>query len=206
MGNTLAQHPVKILLISDRISPTLYDHYHPGTVYGVDMVISCGDLPGHYLDYIISMLNVPCYYVPGNHDTGYVKQPPPGWTSLDGKIVVHKDIFIAGLGGSQRYKEGPYQYSEFEMRNRWLKMQPAFWRHKKKLDILVTHSPASGLGDLDTSVHRGFKIFRHIIDKYKPRYHFHGHVHLNYSIHPRVIEHNETRIVNGFQHHIVDFR
>ena len=172
----------------------------------VEIAISCGDLPGHYLDFIVSTLNVPCFHIPGNHDIEFEKEAPPGWTSLDGKIFAYKDIIIAGLGGCQRYNIGPHQYSESEMRNRWLKMLPSFWLKEKKLDILVTHAPAEGLGDLDNPVHRGFKIFRQVIDKYKPRYHFHGHVHLNYSTHPRVIDYNETRIINGYQHYFIDYR
>lgn len=34
----------------------------------VDVVISCEDLCCEYLDYLVSMLNVPLLYVPGNHD------------------------------------------------------------------------------------------------------------------------------------------
>lgn len=197
---------MKILLISDQISPTLYRLDRPNSVEDVEIAISCGDLPGHYLDFIVSTLNVPCFYVPGNHDNSFQSEPPPGWISLDGKVVAHNEVIIAGLGGCRRYNQGPYQYTESEMRNRWLKMLPAFWFNKKRLDIFVTHAPAAGLGDLDNRVHAGFDIFRHIIDKYKPRYHLHGHVHLNYSTHPRVIKYNETRIINGYEHHFIDFR
>lgn len=197
---------MKILLISDRISPTLYRDNPPKIADDVELVISCGDLPGHYLDYIVSTLNVPCYCVPGNHDTEFENQAPPGWISLDGKIVAYKDLVIAGLGGCRRYGPGPHQYSEAEMKSRWLRMLPSFWRHKRRLDILVTHAPAAGLGDLDNEVHCGFKIFRQVIDKYRPLYHFHGHVHLNYSINPRILEYKGTRIVNGYEHHVTDLK
>lgn len=33
-----------------------------------DLVVSCGDLPSDYLEYLVSSLNVPLVYVPGNHD------------------------------------------------------------------------------------------------------------------------------------------
>ena len=35
-------------------------------------MISCGDLPAYYLDYLVSKLDVPLYAVHGNHDA-----PPP---------------------------------------------------------------------------------------------------------------------------------
>ena len=85
-------------------------------------------------------------------------------------------------------------------------MLPALWFYNKRLDILITHAPAAGLGDLDTRAHSGFHVFRQILDKYKPRFHFHGHVHLNYARHPRVLSYSETTIINGYGHHFVEFR
>ncbi len=109
-----------------------------------------------------------------------------------------------GLGGSMRYKPGPQQYTETEMRRRFYKLKPALWWKKNKIDILVTHAPAYGLNDLEGLPHKGFKIFRKIIEQYKPRYFLHGHVHLTYSRNPRQIRHGETEIINGYQHHIFD--
>ncbi|HVH54112.1 MAG TPA: metallophosphoesterase, partial [Actinomycetota bacterium] len=33
-----------------------------------DLVLSAGDLPFDYLEYLVTVLNVPLLYVPGNHD------------------------------------------------------------------------------------------------------------------------------------------
>ena len=43
-------------------SPMVVDRFH-----GIDLIVSCGDLPYYYLEYVVSMLNVPMYYVRGNH-------------------------------------------------------------------------------------------------------------------------------------------
>lgn len=169
------------------------------------MVINCGDLPAYYLEFIITMLNVPCFYVPGNHDTTFVNKPPPGWDSLDGAVISHKGISIMGLGGSMKYKEGPHQYTEAAMKGRLLRMKPKLWRKKNKIDILVAHAPAMGLGDMEDIPHRGFKTFRTILDQYKPKYFLHGHVHLNYSRNPRKITYGETEIINGYEYHIFDY-
>ena len=59
---------MKLLAISDQISPVIYGHLEDASFRQIDLVISCGDLPLDYLEYIVSMLNVPCYFVPGNHD------------------------------------------------------------------------------------------------------------------------------------------
>ena len=196
---------MKILLIADKISPVLYDCFDAKRFREIDIVISCGDLPLFYMEFIISMLNVPCCYVAGNHDTAFVKTPPPGWQTLDGRLIQYKGIQLMGLGGSMRYKPGPFQFSETEMLFRYLKLKPKLWLGKNRIDILVTHAPAYGLGDLEYFPHRGFKVFRNIMERYQPKYFLHGHVHLNYSRHPRLLAYCDTQIINGFQYYVFDY-
>lgn len=44
-----------------------------------------------------------------------------------------------------------------------------------------------------------------LIDKYKPRYHLHGHQHLTYSIgSKRIIQYNDTTIVNTYNYYILE--
>ncbi len=195
---------MKLLVVSDAISPLVYGKLDSASFSGVELVISCGDLPLNYLEYIISMLNVSCYFVPGNHDETYLENPPPGWNSLDGRIVNHNGIRLMGLGGSISYKpdSGPYYYSEKQMQLRLIRLLPQLWLHKK-IDILVTHAPPFQLGDL-VGPHQGFKVFRKILKQYQPRYHLHGHVHLNYSQNPRILHCGRTSIINAFEHHLFD--
>lgn len=172
---------MKILLLADKVSPLLYDHFDHQRFAEVEMVISCGDLPPDYLEFVISMLNVPCFYVPGNHDGAFLSEPPPGWRALDGKVVEHKGITMMGLGGCMDYNGGPYQYSEFEMRQRMFRIRSALWWQKSTIDIFVSHAPAYHLGDMEDRPHQGFRLFREILDQYSPKYFLHGHVHLNYG-------------------------
>ncbi len=197
---------MKILVVSDAISSALYDQFDSDRFRGIEMVISCGDLPADYMEFIVSMLNVPCYYVPGNHDTSFLDRAPPGWIPLDDQLVTHSGVTMIGLGGSQRYRPGrAYQYTEAEMRRRLLRLKPSIWMKRKPIDIIVTHAPPYGLGDLEELSHRGFKVFLEIITAYKPKYFFHGHVHLNYSQHPRTLVHDCTRVINGYQHYVLDY-
>ncbi|HEV8571526.1 MAG TPA: metallophosphoesterase [Actinomycetota bacterium] len=56
----------RILAVSDEVEEMLY-----GRTLGrlqPDLVVSCGDLPFDYLEYIVTVLSVPLLYVPGNHD------------------------------------------------------------------------------------------------------------------------------------------
>ena len=59
---------MKILVVADEESPYLWDYYQPGRLKGIDMIISCGDLDRHYLEFLVTMGNVPLLYVPGNHE------------------------------------------------------------------------------------------------------------------------------------------
>ena len=58
---------MKILAVSDTEVPILYSPSIVQRFRDVDVIISCGDLPYYYLEYMISMLDVPLYYVRGNH-------------------------------------------------------------------------------------------------------------------------------------------
>lgn len=43
-----------------------------------DLVLSAGDLPFEYLEFIVSTLDVPLLYVPGNHDPDLTPAPAGG--------------------------------------------------------------------------------------------------------------------------------
>ena len=187
---------MKILTLSDQECAALYDYYIPGRLDGYDLIISCGDLNAKYLSFIVTMATVPVLYVHGNHDTGYSRMPPEGCDCIDDEIIVYNGLRILGLGGCKKYHDGPHQYSEREMRKRIRKLWWKLWRHKG-VDIVVTHAPPAGVGDSDDPAHRGFEAFLPLMDKYKPKYLLHGHVHLNYGMdQTRVRHYGETQVIN----------
>ena len=59
---------MKLLAVTDKVVEFIYSPSLVEKFGGVDMVLSCGDLPYYYLEYIVSLLNVPLLYVHGNHD------------------------------------------------------------------------------------------------------------------------------------------
>lgn len=168
-----------------------------------DVVISCGDLPFDYLEYIVSAANVPLVYILGNHDpdaqrdrppiemlgTPFVRAPtaddcgPPGCTNVDGRIVDVGGLRVAGLGGSMRYSSGAHQYTETEMRRRSRRLVRRARLRKLKdgkgVDLLVTHAPPLGVGDDSDTAHRGFKTFHHLVKVLSPKMMLHGHIHLH---------------------------
>ena len=103
---------MKILLISDEEDIYLWDCYRPGRLDGIDMILSAGDLKASYLSFLVTMGNVPLFYVHGNHDISYDQAPPEGCDCVDDKLVVYKGLRILGLGGCMKYNGSKYQYSE----------------------------------------------------------------------------------------------
>ncbi len=59
---------MRILAVSDVESPYLYEHYRPGRLDGIDLILSCGDLHPEYLEFLVTMGRCPLLYVHGNHD------------------------------------------------------------------------------------------------------------------------------------------
>ena len=195
---------MKLLLLADEPNPRLWDFLDRRLLEGVDLVLSCGDLPANYLSFLTCFTNAPIVYVCGNHDTRYETHPPEGCTCIEDQVYVHDGLRILGLGGSMRYKPGPYQYTEREMMRRLNRMSFRI-RRTRGFDILLTHAPMEGVGDGADLPHHGFKAFKVAVDKYHPAYHVHGHVHKEYDFRfRRQREYNGTVVINAWMSHILD--
>jgi Icc-related predicted phosphoesterase len=193
------------MLLADVESNYIWDYFQPEKFRDIDIMISCGDVKAEYLSFLVTMIKAPLFYVPGNHNDKYRTLPPEGCIDIDGKIITYKGIRIMGLGGSRRYNMGHYQYTENQMGKRIFKMKPKLWR-SKGIDILVTHSPAFGIGDGDDLCHTGFKAFYKVLDKYLPKYFVHGHQHLSYGYNiDRITKYKETTIINGYDYYIFEY-
>lgn len=194
---------MRLLLISDVEDPLLWDHYIPGRLAGIDAIISCGDLSPDYLSFLVTMSNVPLFYVAGNHDKAYLQHPPEGCDCIDGSVVTFRGYRILGLGGCMRYNRGVFQYTEREMRRRIARLR---WALRGGVDLLVTHAPAQGLGDMTDLCHQGYACFRELMDRYQPMYHVHGHVHRQYipPAQPRTLTYGPTTIINASDRYILE--
>ena len=195
---------MKILVLADIESKYLWDHFKKEYLEDIDLIISCGDLKASYLSFLATFTSAPVLYVHGNHDGGYNRKPPEGCVCIDDKVIVYKGIRIAGLGGSIWYNNGPHQYTQKQMKQRVRKL----WKDlllRKGIDILVTHSPAKGINDGEDHAHEGFEAFTTLLDKYKPKYFLHGHVHTTYGRkYKRVDQYGDTTVINGFERYIVE--
>lgn len=195
---------MKILAIADCESPLLWDYFDKSYLEGIDLILSCGDLKPQYLSFLATFTQAPVLYVHGNHDDRYEETPPDGCICIEDKIYVHDGVRILGLGGSMRYKPGSNQYTQSQMRRRVRKL---WWslKYRKGFDILLTHSPAYQFNDGDDLPHRGFEVFRTLLDKYKPAFFVHGHVHLNYGRqYSRLSAYNDTQVINAYEKYIFE--
>jgi uncharacterized protein len=199
---------VKVLAISDKIIDFIYSPTVRERFGHVDLVIGCGDLPYYYMEYIVSMLDKPLYFVRGNHasrveySAAGPRRSPWGAIDLHKRVEEHEGLLMAGLQGSIRYNKGPFQYTEQEMQWNVAQMLPQLFmnraRHGRFLDVLVAHSPPRGVNDQDDRCHTGFKVFRWLLQYLRPRWMLHGHIHL---YHPdtstRSIFH-DTEVINCY--------
>ena len=183
---------MKILLVSDEEDKYLWDYYRPGRLAGIDMILAAGDLRPEYLSFLVTMAN------------RYESHPPEGCDCIDGKLVKINGLRILGLGGCPMYNKGPHQYTERQMQRRIRKLG---WKIRRAggVDIVLTHAPVRGYGDLDDITHRGFEAFLPLLDKWKPRYLVHGHIHLSYgSRQPRVLQYGDTTLINACGKYILE--
>ncbi len=91
-------------------------------------------------------------------------------------------MLLAGLEGSLVYNYGPAQYTQSEMWGLVWALVPQLMtnriRYGRYLDVFVTHAPPAGIHDAPDPAHQGVKAFLWLDQVFRPRFHFHGHVHV----------------------------
>ena len=83
---------MKILVIADKESKNYWDYYTPGKLDGIDLIISCGDLEPHYLQFLVTFAHCPVLYVHGNHDDKYDQIPADGCICIEDRIWVFQVV------------------------------------------------------------------------------------------------------------------
>jgi uncharacterized protein len=183
---------VRVLVIADEEAPDL--HYLALRSLAPDLVLSAGDLPWHYLEYVASSVDAPVVFVPGNHDPELERARrrrngsytaagipcdsprPHGATNADVRVVTAAGLRIAGLGGCVRYRLGPHQYTQRQYDARAHRLLRRAGR-RPQVDVLLTHAPPLGLGDGTDKPHEGIAALHRVLGRLRPSWHLHGHVH-----------------------------
>jgi Icc-related predicted phosphoesterase len=169
----------------------------------VDLVLAAGDLPWSYLETLVSMLDAPAAFVPGNHDPSTAgAKGPQGLLNLDGRVLTVGGLRIAGLGGCVRYNDGPHQYTqrEYDRRARRLVKDA---RGGGPVDVLLTHAPPLGLGDEPDPCHVGISALHGVLEALRPAWHLHGHIH-PYGMHKPDRQLGVTTIRNVIPWHVLE--
>ena len=233
---------MKILCLSDYVDPLIYNQNIREVFSDVDLILCAGDLPLDYIDFVVTMLNKPTYFIFGNHNlkefSYYHKSARLGneplhsdyrkasyghggtyagfksftdnslcWTNpATGKKT---PLLITGISGSLQYNKGLNQYTERQMKFKLLCMIPALIKNKirygRYMDILLTHASPRHIHDKEDPCHKGFECFNWFIQKFKPAYMVHGHIHLYDAREERVTKSGETTVVNAYAHWIIEF-
>ena len=198
---------MKILAVSDKVVDWIYSTSIRQLVPGTKLALGCGDLPLEYLEFIVSSLDIPVYYVHGNHS---LPDPKPrqgeilskGSTNLHCKVMVYKGYTFAGIEGSLKYNNGIYQYSQLDMWLNVARLVPSLLRNKiryrRYLNVLITHAPAFGIHDQPDLPHQGIKAFRWLVARFQPDYHLHGHIHVYRPDTETESIFGRTRVINAF--------
>ncbi|MFL5735125.1 MAG: metallophosphoesterase [Chloroflexia bacterium] len=208
---------MKVLVVSDLVEPQLYNASVKEWLGPIDLVISCGDLPAGYLDFLMSMIGVPLVHVLGNHcstphDPFEEKNPfheeYPGAFDLNGRVAEYNGLILAGMEGSPLYNNGPHQYTEQQATWNLLRLCPALLREKVRtgryLDIMVTHAPPRGIHDGTDVAHKGFKALLPFLERFRPALLLHGHSHRYDPLQPVHSKYGDTEIINVYGHALID--
>lgn len=217
---------VTLLCIADAVNPLVYTNSIRERFKHINIILSAGDLNLDYYGFIVSSLNKPLYFVFGNHNLKRYRFFRRGVNSLythtseqfqsiggsyiGGRVVTDgkSSLLVAGLGGTRRYNGGANQYSEFEMLLNIAQLFPRLlWNriiHGRFLDILLTHAPPRLINDREDPCHKGFKVFRWFLRRFKPLCQIHGHIHLYDLNAPRVTKYHQTTVINVYGYYILE--
>jgi Icc-related predicted phosphoesterase len=203
---------MKFLCVAEHIDSYVFRKSIKERFLDIDAVLCAGDVPLEYIDFLASSLEKPVFCVRGNHHFYAETRQTPKAVAVDFRclrpVVAGKTLLIAGASGSFRYNDNPSQYTDAQMFLRLLALVPALivnkLRYGRFLDVFLTHVPPAGINDFDEPAFKGFPCYKSFIQKYKPRFLVHGHIHLYNEKDPRVTTHGETTVVNACGHYVIE--
>ena len=117
-------------------------------------------------------------------------------------------LLLAGTSGTVRFNNGLCQFSDSHMKFKLLKMVPRLIINKLKygrfLDIFMTHASPRHIHDHEDQCHIGFDCYNWFLQRFKPTYMVHGHIHLYDLREERVGKYYDTTVVNAYAHYVIE--
>ena len=117
-------------------------------------------------------------------------------------------LLIAGASGTSRYNNGLCQFTDSQMKFKLLKLVPKLIYNKLKygryLDIFMTHASPRHIHDHEDPCHIGFECYNWFLQRFKPVYMVHGHIHLYDLREERIGKYYDTTVVNAYAHYVIE--
>lgn len=171
---TLPKFGLNILFITDTHNCLAYTDKHVNYLKSInpsdyDLCLILGDLSALDIDEIKRIIpDEKLYGVVGNHDSiNFLEEN--NVKNLNGKVITCKGVKIAGIMGSNRYKEKDYGMQTHEE-------SIELSEQMESADILISHDKAY-VFDRHDNVHDGLKGITNYIYKNHIPLHIHGHLH-----------------------------
>jgi Icc-related predicted phosphoesterase len=187
---------ITILAVSDAVEQAFTDRRNRQALQPIDLVLGCGDLDSAELAFLVDGFDAPLLHVLGNHDD------PARWRAVaacpepirSSRVRHAAGLSVAGLpwpGESGRYatrSDGAAWSQSLRLATRRLgRTEPL---------IVISHAPPLCAGDIaDGTYHRGFKAYRWLLERVRPRLWLHGHTPLAAARDWRV-KYGDTTLVN----------
>ena len=87
---------------------------------------------------------------------------------------------------------------EAQMRRIVWRLRPRIWL-KGGINMVVSHASPRFIHDAEDQCHRGFKVYRKLIQWYRPTLFLHGHIHAHFTDDAeRITTEGPTQVINCF--------
>lgn len=193
----------------------------------IDFIVSVFNKPTYFIFGNHNLKEFHYYHKDGSINTSKyfesynTNSPGHGATYLGFKTIANYDLLVtdsrtgkktplllAGVSGSLKYNKGLNQYSDFQMKLKLIKMIPKLFINKIKygryLDVFMTHASPRHIHDHEDPCHKGFECYNWFIEKFRPAFMVHGHIHLYDMREERVGRYFDTTVVNAYSHYVIE--
>ena len=188
---------MKFIVLSDT-----HGYHRCLTLTAGDVLIHAGDITARgereevidFLDWMAGLDYKHKIFIGGNHDFFLDRQPtafrkllPPGLIYLNHRGYDIGRLRLWGAPASPDFEGWAFGKSREAMEN--------YWHHlPANIDILVTHTPPSGILDRSSAGHSlGCTALLQKVQEIEPRYHLFGHIHASYG----TLRIGETTFINA---------